>query len=308
MAYYESLNEQLPIFHKSFYLDAVCGENWNYAIHKKGDRIIATMPYSIKIEKGYRNLIMPPLCQFLGPHFHHKVDRPKEYEKVITSLFSQLPKFDFYEQNWNPILNNWWPLYLDDYQQTSFYSYYIDHTTFQDNWLSTWNSNAKRNLKKGKHLQISFSEDFELFFSILESNFSRNTRINPFKKDQFQRIEMGCKLNGARKIVLATTEDGKVIGGLYLIFDSKTVYYLSGGFISQFQSHGVIHRLMSFAINFAMKNGKNFDFEGSMIPSIANFFQSLGGTPRSYMHITKIVSKKLSIKTKLKNLLEEIKS
>ena len=49
-------------------------------------------------------------------------------------------------------------------------------------------------------------------------------------------------------------------------------------------------------IQFAKKQNKNFDFEGSVIKKISKSFREFGGEPREYYRIRKVFNKDIMVK------------
>jgi len=80
---------------------------------------------------------------------------------------------------------------------------------------------------------------------------------------------------------------GVAIAGILTGWDSKTSYYLAGGRNGDDQGASAHALLLDHVIHEAQTRGLAFDFEGSMNPGIANFFQSFGAKPESYLQIRK---------------------
>jgi len=70
--------------------------------------------------------------------------------------------------------------------------------------------------------------------------------------------------------------------------DQNTMYYIMGAA----QREAGVRGALSFALSEAIAESQNqgratFDFEGSMIPGVENFFRGFGGNLRPYIHATK---------------------
>jgi len=73
--------------------------------------------------------------------------------------------------------------------------------------------------------------------------------------------------------------DKKPIASTFCVYDSKTAYYLFGGYDSETKHHGAGVSCMWQSILLAREKGlKTFDFEGSMIPEVEKYFREFGGT------------------------------
>jgi len=97
---------------------------------------------------------------------------------------------------------------------------------------------------------------------------------------------------GAVRVLFANYQ-GKVIASNFLVEDSNTVYYLMGGINPEFADIGAMDLVQYESIKYAISQGKNFDFEGSMVKSIEKYFRSFGAIQKPYFEITKVNSKLL---------------
>jgi GNAT acetyltransferase-like protein len=79
---------------------------------------------------------------------------------------------------------------------------------------------------------------------------------------------------------LARSREGEPLGAVWIAWDDKRAYYLLGGYDSSAKSNNALALAMWRAIEFAATGLKlpEFDFEGSMIPSVERFFRKFGGT------------------------------
>ena len=121
----------IPIFSQYWWLDSVCvGGEWDVALIEKGGEVFASLPYFLKKKGPFKLIIMPPLTQTMGPYINYpegqKYARKLAYEKeVMNSLIDQLPKVDYFCQNFHSSITNWLPFYWRGFEQSTRYSYLI---------------------------------------------------------------------------------------------------------------------------------------------------------------------------------------
>ena len=297
--------KEVPIFSQPWYLDMICGQhNWDILLVKRGDTIAATMPYRLKKKFSFSVSRMPPLTKYWGPYFAQEFRTDKQQQKSMSSLAQQLPPFDFFEQNFHPELTNWLPFYWEEFSSSIFYTYRIDlafdleviykkiHPDYRNNKIP----------KAENTIQISTENTLENFYDIQQKTFSRKNLSIPFSFDFLNRYDTVIKNKAARKMFFALDQDENIHAAIYLIWDEHTCYFhLSGDDISFRDSASGIY-LTWHAIKFAKEvlQKKWFDFEGSMLESVARVRQNFGASQTPYINIRKYNSKLLKILHRIK--------
>ena len=123
--------DQVPIFSKDWWLDAVCGKDgWDVVLVEKNNKIVASMPYVFKKKLGCLMLYMPKLTQHLGPYIvcakGLSYTKKLSFEmEMMEQLISLLPKFADMKQKFSTNISNWLPFYWAGFQQTTKYTYVI---------------------------------------------------------------------------------------------------------------------------------------------------------------------------------------
>ena len=303
----------MPIFSKPFWLDAVCGEDgWDVILVEKGGEIFASMPY---VKPMVRHLLtystMPKLTQKLGPYIKYpngqKYEAKLAYEKkIVKEIIELLPQVDYFSQNFNLTVTNWLPWYWAKFSQTTRYSYRLPYTVNFNDIVKNFSRNNRQLFNKKEHnINIVHNLTTEEFYNTCKKTFDRQNLLIPYSLDLVKRIFKTCSENNAGLAFFAIDENGDIHSVSYEIWDDSTVYSLFGGSDTKLRSQGGKNYIMFNAIKFAMDNGKDFDFEGSMIESIENFYRQFGAIQTPYFQITKL-SRKAKILYGLKNLANDI--
>ncbi len=300
--------ENIPIFCKDWWLDAVCGEhNWDVVLVEKGGQISASLPF-YKTKKSVFNVVnMPMLTQFLGPYIKYPV-KQKYYKKLswekkmMEELISKLPPFDYFSQAFDKKITNWLPFYWADYKQTTLYSYVINNISIEE-LEKNFETDIRRRIKKAANIGVVVSEntDIKKFYKLNCQTFIRQNKPIPYSFDFVNHLYKACKENNSCKMYFAEDEFGETIAANFLVYDSNTVYYLMGGIDAEKRDLGGMDVVQHESIKFALENGREFDFEGSMIESIEKYFRSFGSIQQPYSLITKTNSKLLKIRELIKN-------
>ena len=119
----------------------------------------------------------------------------------------------------------------------------------------------------------------------------------------FKKIFAASIDHHSGKILLAKNEEGKAAAGIFAAWDSTTAYYLIGGKDDDFGNSGGMSLLFWKLFNELGGKVKSFDFEGSMIKGVENYFRSFGAEQKGFFEITKIDSSLIRMKSTMKSIL-----
>jgi len=285
----------IPIFSKDWWLDAVCGEeNWDVAIVEKGGEIWAAMPYFIIKKHGLTYLTMPPLTQTLGPWLRPSkakyANMLSEQKDLMTELISQLPRFDYFNQNFHYSATNWLPFYWHDFKQTTRYTYVIEDLSDIKKIWDGLLPNIRTDIKKAQNrfgVEVKTNLDIEVFLDVNEMTFTRQVMKLPYSRDLVRRLDQACAPREARKIFFGIDKEGKIHAAVYLVWDENSAFYLMGGGDPELRNSGGTSLCMWEAIQFAAGVTKKFDFEGSMIEPVERFVRAFGAKQYQYFSISK---------------------
>lgn len=301
--------KNIPIFSKDWWLDSVCGENnWDVVLFEKGGEVWASLPYQKTKKAIFEIITMPKLTQTMGVYIKYP-PKQKYYKKlswekeVMEILISNLPKVDYFLQNFDHSITNWLPFYWAGFEQTTRYTYIIENISIEE-LEKNFETDIRRRRRKAYEIGIEIieSEDIETFYKLNSMTFQRQGLKIPYSIDFVRKIYIICKENNAVKIYFAKYEN-EIIAANFLVYDDNTVYYLIGGINAEKRDLGAMDAIQFESIKFALESGRRFDFEGSMIESIEKYFRSFGAIQTPYFSISKTNSKLLKIRKLIKEFL-----
>lgn len=251
-------------------------------IRKNNDNsVIAALAYHKTKIRGLSAVITPPLTQWVS-----LISSSSEPGVTHQSLLPDLPKCAILDLSIKPDTELL-------YQNTNLpvvlkYSFIIPGLESMDVVRGRYNEGLKRNLRQAeKNYILQESDDVAGFLSLCEQTYLQRKMkpphwLNTVVPDVYQQlIKHQCG-----RITIAMVQD-KVIASVMTAWDSHSAYYLAGGRMGDDQGASAHALLLDHAVQEAQTNGIAFDFEGSMHPGIANFFQSFGGIPVSYWQLRK---------------------
>jgi lipid II:glycine glycyltransferase (peptidoglycan interpeptide bridge formation enzyme) len=255
---------------------------------------------------------MPKLTQGMGPYIKYPPDQKYEkklgYEKkVMNQLIDQLPKVDYFFQNFHYRVTNWLPFYWRGYQQSTRYTYVLEDLSDLDKVFEGFDSSYKNKVRKAqKNIQIKKDMDIDRFYTINMMTFERQNIAPPYPLEFIRNHDKVLRENNAREIFYATDEMGQVHSALYLTWDGCSSYVHMVGEHPELRKSAAGILLVWEAIRFTKEElGLNrFDFEGSMIESVEQVRRSFGAKQIPYFQISKINSRLYKVRALVKELLK----
>ena len=188
--------------------------------------------------------------------------------------------------------------YQNGFKQTTRYTYRFNDIDNVDLIWKGMRKNIKSDINKAKKkykLVVNKDSNIEDFIALYKQTFERQKKDAPYKEGDIFKLYKECKKNDKCKIFIAQDNDGCNYAGSFLVWDDSTIYYLLGGSDNKYRSTGAISLCIWEAINFAQKENKSFDFEGSMIPSISKYFRAFGAEQVPYFTLSKSNSKIVNV-------------
>ena len=172
--HYAKNNNDIPIFSRPWWLDAVCGAgNWDVITFEKNNILIAAFIYFEK-KKGYLDLnILPKFTPRLGPIFFEKNNT--NLTETLNYFEKKLPSFNYFDQTWNLNINNWLPFYWESYSQTTCYSVVIKNIQNSERIINNFKQNRKQDVNKSENYIIKTFFDLkpEIFFQEHKKNLEK---------------------------------------------------------------------------------------------------------------------------------------
>jgi len=297
--------KKIPLFSQPWYLDTICGkDNWDILMIKKGNEIAATMPILKKKQFGFSLSRMPLITPYLGPYFSKKFRSVKQQEKLMRTIIQELPKFDFFDQNFHHSITNWLPFYWEGFEANVRYSFLINLEEDLEKIFQNISSNYRNNKigKAKKSLKIVSNRKLQEFYEVQKKTFEKQKMQVPYSFDFIKKFDAVLEKENTRKIFFAIDEKEQIHSVAYLTWDEKTAYFQMTGSDPIFRNSGAGVFIIWETIKFAKEVlGKSqFDFAGSVIENIAKVRQEFGAEQVPYFNVKNFESKLLEILYKLK--------
>lgn len=307
---YSKQNDKLPMFHQPWWLDALAsanGNTWDVALSRSKDgNIVAAWPYFRGIKLGMEISLSPVLASYLGiwidyPEEERKEETRQRYQNnIVKDLISQLPDFYLIKQNFTPSFDNWKELYWAGYDQTTHYTYLLDNIKNHESVFAGFKFNLRNTIKKEGHkFSIGDTNDLSAFYEINKKSWSNQNDKIPYTLQYLQKLDNALVNNGHRYIRLIKDVNNKIVAGVYIVRDNHTAYNLMLGTDPDHRHSGAAGVLLWDVIQDMSQHVDRFDFEGSMIKGVSQFFKAFGGKQQPYSVISKSKNKWISIAARL---------
>ena len=269
------------VFEQPWWLDLVAPGEWDEVTIKEGDAIVARLPYMFR--RG--RIIMPPLTQTLGPwikpeyrQFQAGNTQLSKQKELIAALLEKLPPHKGFHMTFDSANDYILPYRWLGYRYEPSFSYRLSDLSDMDALYANFNKTAKKNIKYAKNKTVLTQHPTtEMLLSLLDKTFEAQGRKWPHGRDLTRRLIDQSIENGHGRLLIAQDGEGNLHSGAFLLYDEKVCYYLLGGSDSAFRSSGAQSLVLWEAIQFAATVSGAFDFEGSNVEGIENFFRQFGG-------------------------------
>lgn len=285
----------MPIFLQPWWMDAVtAGKEWDVLLVRRNETILAAMPYLIRKRVGLRFITMPQQTQLGGLWVNEHLElNDLLSQEVITELCKQLDnlKLAYYYQHWplhSPLARR---MHSHGYKVRERITYRIDDLHDTDAIVRRFSKNKRRQLQKAESLNLVVEEnklsqeDFYRFHRQCLSNQHKNIS---YTREFFLVLERKTRRLQQSSILTVSDQEGHIHAAAFLVWDKQTMYYLIPCFDPQYKDSGAGALLVLGALKLAQRLGRKFDFEGSMIRSVANHYRQFGSSPTLYCSVERV--------------------
>jgi hypothetical protein len=253
---------QSSIYSQSFFLDATC-QNWCLYVSLDYSKGIV-VPFTEKLKKKIAftpNFIR--YLDFIGPFSEIEID---EFTIEVQKFFKvgQIAiNYDLKSVNTSA-----------NYQVLDFH--------LENN---NYNNLAKRMLKRFEKSQLVFSNSSDLtsILNLVENELSARIKtLNKSDFDHFGKLIHQLYLNNQLFFYGIYSSTNTLVAGAFFSQFNGRITYIKGVSLKEYMQHGSMYKLLHEGIAFANKNNFIFDFGGSNIDTISQFFTYLGGKNKTY--------------------------
>jgi hypothetical protein len=276
------------VFEQGWWLDIVAPHKWKEILILEENKILARWP----IVESWSRVKMPKMTQTLGfwlSETEFSNDPCYKKRKRITNLLlDKLPKNKSINIRLDHKVDYFLPMHWRHFIISPCISYRMDDLTNLNSIFDKFDRRVKENIKCAtKKLIIKDIDNIDPLILLLDKTYKIQKRKNPNSAVMIRNIYNSSKEHNSGKLLYAVSEDGVIHSGGFFVYNEKVCHYLLTGSDPKYRSSGANSLIVWEGIKFAATVSKAFDFEGSMIEGIENFFRQFGGRPSVYYKIRK---------------------
>jgi hypothetical protein len=279
---------QGSIFCKTWYLKTL-GVNFEILVIEENLLIKAGIVLAKNFMNSYSN---PMFDKYLGVifSFESKVTQKvvsKQY-KMLSAIVDEVKKFKSFDYHFHPNFKNWIPFFWEDFSQQTRYTYRICYSDKSlESIYSCFHSNLKNdiNFSQKNNIKITMDVPMDLFFEIINKTFLRQGSKAPFNKNKIQNyINKLSELNHYRSFS-AEDKEGNILAVCGIVFDTNSSFLILNGIDIENHIRGANAMMIYESIKYFKKRSIYYDFEGSMLPGVEQFYRRFGGELTPYMRV-----------------------
>jgi hypothetical protein len=269
------------LFEEPYWLDCVAPGDWHAFELKQDNQIIGRLPYVIKHRYGVKAISVPWFTPWLGPWIRpsggKRAHEINHQHQVLTTLIERLPKVQKTLIACAPEFQNLMALHWAGYQLRFGYTHRLTSLGDEQALWDGMRGQTRRVCRKAeKKTAINMERSIGDLIFILQKTYDRQGMDLSTSFPTLERIDVAMRARDQRRLYCAEDAKGQIHAAVYIVFDERHSFYLTGGGDPALRGSGAHGLAMWHAIIEAGKHSRIFDFEGSMLKPIENFIRGFG--------------------------------
>ncbi len=259
----------------SWYLDIV-SPNWDALIK---DDYSAVMPLTKRKKYFIPYLFQPAFTQQLGIFAASPPDETASFLNAIPSKF-RLIEIQLNLSNYISSLKSFQVL-----EKITFHLCLEHHI---EEIKNNYSENIKRNIKKFEKFDLTISNEKSADDIITLFKNHKGSSLDSLSKNDYEVLEQifsSASNKDLLKIKKVYNESGHLIAGAVFLKSFDAYIFLFSAIHPEARENGAMSSIINCFIEENARACKTLDFEGSMIPALARFYESFGSEEIVYLQI-----------------------
>jgi len=270
------------IFHYSWWLEATGGEFTILGCWDEKRRLIGGIPLPCKRKAGLVLYHSPSLAPYLGPVLDlTAAENPIEKLSVMRCCGEKLARairgFDSLSYMTGAAAPDLQGFLWAGFHADLTYTFRIEAGTTPDNAFQQITRTHRQKLKKHTEYIVDAVNDVPALITLSKQTFERQGMERPYTDDYLRRLCEAAFKRGRGVIYTARVSDGRPVAALLVVHDDRTSYQIVSGMDITLRDPAAGYLLTWHAICDALNAGRTFDFEGSRIRGVEQYYRRWGG-------------------------------
>ncbi|MBC3540405.1 GNAT family N-acetyltransferase [Rufibacter sediminis] len=273
-----------PLVYVQFwYLEAVCAGQWAALVEMQGEEYVSLFPVPVRRRLGQASVYQPLFTQQLGlvltPTSQHRT--VEEYLNVLTAAYPrgqyQMPLASI---NPSALPETWFWRLRPNYEL----SLTPDYAALRQNY----SSNLRRNLQKAHKEPFTLQPTASITALIELFRSTKGQELPELRSRHYQRLVALHDRARQEKAgqVWEVRSGNNLLAAAFMLTTPDRITFLFGASSARGRQQNAMAYLLDQLIQRAAGSGKTFDFEGSEVPGVANFYAGFGAQPVSYVSLS----------------------
>jgi hypothetical protein len=282
------------MIYSCYYYISALEPDWKAVVVRSNDMIHAVMPFTLKSKAGISYSTQPIFTQYWGIMFRPaEANTAKSFEQKrqwVKLILKTLPEIKLFDYNFSPGFDYPLPFFWNSYSVSPRYSNHISLNQSKEELWSNISEKARGHIRKTEKDGVSVTIGHEIDKVIKIFRKAKEEKIKNMTDSHYKAIADIARhyaQKGMCYTIIARDANGdEVAGTIYFKFRGTTIHFL-GTTDPAYKGRGAMSLIIWTAVQKAKDDCHTFDFEGSMIEPIEQFFLSFGSTPIPYLNIKK---------------------
>ncbi|WP_439880427.1 GNAT family N-acetyltransferase [Pontibacter sp. MBLB2868] len=271
------------IYGYAWYLNAVC-RNWDAVVEEQDGVYVSVFPLPLGRRWGQLGVLQPYFTQQLG-----LFTTVSSAFKNIQDYLALIPdKYKNVYLQLNTGNTNALNIEIQTVSLSERVTYHLDLRPTYKDLLKNYRNRHKLHKAQRSGLEIKPLKNIKPLVSIFKA--TKGRELSEMKEKHYRMLaglyEVLQKHNAAELLQVVNSMAQPVAAALFIVQPGKVIFLFSAS-----SEEGRKSAAMTLLLDHVIRKYANanviFDFEGSMVPSVAKFYANFGATPVPYVSLTK---------------------
>jgi Acetyltransferase (GNAT) domain len=285
------------IFHNSWWLEATGHDFQVLGCWNRDGQLQGGIPLPRKKRAGLSLYHPPALTPYLGPVFDVSGCGSVRDELYLMrsqgeALAKRIAGFDSFSQIAGTAAPDLQGFLWAGFHVEVGYTFRFDAGTTSD---QAWHEAARTHRQKLKPeraeaIVVDTTDDVSVLIELNRSTFSRQDRSVPYSEDMVRSLFQAAFQRESCKLYVARDLDARPLSSLLVVNDARASYQIVSGIDWNEGNSSAGHMTTWRAIQDALQAGRAFDFEGSRIRGVEQYYRRWGAPAKPTWAMRKLGS------------------